>query len=71
MMHLTMTGPCAGTPFCGVSRLQATFLGDEFMHIPYSGTAWMDREDLCPICLRMYCEAGDYDPEDDKQAGLW
>lgn len=50
MIHLTLTGPYAGTPICPVNKVHAKENGDVFYHAEY----WHDMKnpDLCPECKR-------------------
>lgn len=50
-IHLTMTGPYAGEPFCGLTRSQVVEARDTFAHVPYSNAAeFLARPDICPNC---------------------
>jgi len=58
MFHLTLTGPLAGTPFCGVDKATARERGETFMHVPYTNAnAVLARPDLCPACAKAWEDA--------------
>lgn len=62
MIHLTETGPRAGTPFCMVNKRVAQQAGDQFVHVPYTREMlrrlWQDSR-LCPDCKRAWDTAGE------------
>lgn len=52
-IHLTHTGPNAGSPFCAIDRHVAAHAGHTFAHVPYSNAvAFLARPEICPACLR-------------------
>src|SRR5262245_56165172 len=59
LLHLTLTGPDAGTPFCGVNKAQARERGDTFAHVPYSNLdVFFARPEMCPACKAAWDAAG-------------
>lgn len=51
LVHLTLTGPAAGTPFCGVDKQTARAKGEQFSHVPYSHVKeFLARPEICPAC---------------------
>jgi len=64
MIHLTLTGPDAGTPFCGVHKPTARAQGDSFAHVPYTNAdTFLARPDICPACKAEWDAAGEPEPE--------
>jgi hypothetical protein len=65
--HLTLTGPMAGTPYCGQSRN----IDDEYSHLPYGTTeqvhGFVDNHVTCDRCVAMYDEI--YRPDKDTDFG--
>lgn len=62
MFHLTLTGLCAGQPYCNTDKAKGLEAGDTFGHMPYStkGIAFtLNRPDLCPDCRNEWNNAGD------------
>jgi hypothetical protein len=60
IVHLTATGPAAGTPFCGINKAAAQQTGATFMHVPYSHLdRFFARTDLCPDCRKVWDDAAD------------
>lgn len=66
MIHLTLTGPLAGTPYCGCLRNTV----DKFCHAPYAPYEnWGEdfKRQLCPECKRMLFTAAGIKEKDDNQ----
>jgi len=60
IIHITLTGPLAGTPACGLSRAEMLERGESGIHMPYSAkgeAAILARGDVCPDCKRAWVEA--------------
>ena len=54
-IHLTLTGPDAGTPFCGCNKAERLAVGDTFAHVPYSHiTEFLARPDICATCKAIW-----------------
>lgn len=66
LIHLTLTGPAAGTPFCGCNKAEARSKGDTFAHVPYTDAeTFLARPDICPACKAEWDAAGtDEEPGD-------
>jgi hypothetical protein len=63
MIHITLTGPYAGTPVCGIDRSDAP--GDRFIHPPYARMSeWTFLSKLCPKCMAEWEAAGSEDDAD-------
>lgn len=61
-IHLTLTGPEAGRPFCGINKLAAREQGHTFSHVPYSNVnAFLARPEICPACKAEWDAAGEED----------
>jgi hypothetical protein len=64
-IHLTHTGPYAGTPFCGCDKAARAEAGDTFAHVPYSNVeAFLARPDICPACKAEWDAAADLGDDD-------
>jgi hypothetical protein len=50
MLHLTLTGPCAGRPLCDCDKQQALRNGDTFQHVDFSADYVFESPDTCPVC---------------------
>lgn len=53
LVHLSLTGPAAGTPYCGAPRG-----ADRYVHLPYTNnpTGFVTVHVTCPDCRRVYFE---------------
>lgn len=58
MFHLTLTGFYAGTPICGVNKVEAIKNGDKFVHAVYYGIhSQQGCAPVCAECLKIWKEA--------------
>jgi hypothetical protein len=58
-LHLTLTGPSAGRPFCDVNKAEAMARGERFGHVPYSRLdEFFALPFLCPKCKAEWDAAG-------------
>jgi hypothetical protein len=64
--HITLTGPYAGTPVCGINKRAAAAQGDTFGHL--IGTDPHNWRDACPACLQML-DTCDEDADTEAPAG--
>lgn len=62
MIHLTLTGLHAGTPFCGCDKTARREAGDTFAHVPYTRPdVFLARPDICPDCKAEWDATGSDD----------
>lgn len=55
MIHLTFTGPYAGTPFCNCNKEEEIEKGNTFQHVPYSNAAkFFETQAICPECKNLW-----------------
>lgn len=67
MIHLTLTGPSAGYPLCGVNRAAATAKGDSFVHAAWAAK----REGFCPVCVAAWDRSAEEDAPEGSGFVLW
>jgi hypothetical protein len=66
VIHLTLTGPDAGRPFCGCNKAARREAGDTFARVPYTNAdAFLARPDICSDCLAEWNAAA----SDDENGG--